>query len=172
MRNTSYKIALCGVTVAGGTIFLALAAYLPVARLGMLACATVVLFLPFSMNFFGGGVLSFAATALLAFFVGGGNGPVIALAYVCFFGLQPMLIYVFKRFGFRLVLRLLIEAVFAALVLFLIWKFVGLLELLAFDIPLLWLELAGVPCFLAYEYLMERVYVQVGRFATRFGRKR
>ena len=98
MRNRSYEIALCGVTVAGGTIFLALASYLPVARLGMLACATVVLFLPFSMNFFGGGVLSFAATALLAFFVGGGNGPVIALAYVCFFGLQPMLIYAFRRF--------------------------------------------------------------------------
>ena len=171
MRSFGYRIALCGITVAGGTIFLALAAYLPVARLGMLACATVVLFVPFSRNDWGGGALCYGATALLAFFVGGGNGSVIALSYLCFFGLQPFMIWLFVRFRIKWVFRILIEAAFAGLVLFLIWKFVGLLDLLAFDLPLLWLELAGVPCFVAYDFLMSRVFLQVGKFVSRFGRK-
>lgn len=171
MRSKSYKIALCGISVAGGLLFLTLAAYLPVARLGMLACATVVLFIPFSMGMFSGGLLAYAATAALAFVAGGAYGAVVSLSYLCFFGLQPILIYLFKRFRLGLVLRLAVEAAFAALVLFLLWRFVGLFELLAFEIPLLWLELAGIPLFLAYEYLMERVYVQVGRLCARFGRR-
>ena len=172
MRSRSYEIALCGIAAAAGVLFLAIACYVPVGRLGMMACATVALFLPFSMGMWAGGILAYAAICALTFFIGGGNGPVVAAAYALFFGLHPLLIYLLFRFRAGLVLRLVIAALFAALEIFLLWKFVGILELLAIDVPLWMLEAVGVPVFLGYEYLMERVYLQIGRLCDRFGRRR
>ena len=172
MRRSAYQIAVCGISVAAGLVFLTLAAYLPVARLGMLACSTVALFVPYAMGSVTGGLLSYAATAVLAFFVAGGQGPVIAGAYACFFGLQPLLICLLRKGRVRLVPRLLIGAAFAALVIFLLWRFVGLLELLEISSVPLWLfEALGIPCYLLYQLLMERVYLRIGYLCERFGRR-
>jgi len=159
-RATSAKakrVAVSAVLAACSLVILYLASYLPSGKLGMAAAAGLFPAAAVVSCGFGAGFLCYAGTAILAMLLVSDKN--VALLYLLFFGLYPMLKGLIERLN-RLVLELIIKLLlFNAYAVLLIRIFENLFTEIvpAKDLPTILLLLIGNVVFLLYDYGFSKV---------------
>ncbi len=169
MRKINVKVlALSSVLCAFSIICLYLACILPGGQLALCALAGI---LPAASLLSGGmlyGVMTFAATALLAFPLM--PDPSVTLTYVLIFGYYPMLKSAIERIGrlfWEWALKLLfLNALMCALFFMMKSLFIAYLELPGFGFPVILLILNAV--FVIYDISFSKLIWLMGRYLHKF----
>ena len=159
MMKKSKLIALSAIATAFGVIFLALGAFLPIFDYSGIFIASVCMTLPLTKKSVWAGVMSYLATALLSLMFVGGRFE-ITVSFALFFGLHPVVNYVFEKRGLNKIIAFAIKDVWFILSLLFLYYFFE--EFVGFDVEILKkyavlvLTVGGGLLFAFYDFAMLR----------------
>ncbi len=166
----AFEIALSAIACAIGTVFLAFGINSDLFLASGYMLGSLALTLPLAKDFIWGNVLSYIATVLLAFLLGGITLPWRVLPFVLFFGLHPLVNYLQTRFHWNKILLFFIKALWFDVAAYLLWRFVFVMTSTfewvdKFIIPVI--LVGGTLFFLFYDFVMLRAQKTVNYFVNK-----
>lgn len=166
--KSSKKVALCGISTAFGSIFLIMVLFAPTGKLSLFALSSVAVMLPLAKKLYGGAFLTVIATGLIAFISG---GLTVFLPYILIFGVHPLFNALLEKAVFKkggILIKLLPKLLYFNVILFLLYKFAYLNQLIMVDIEFYLLAIVVSVVFIPYDFLMQAVQKRVEYILSRY----
>ena len=110
IMKKSKLIVLSAISTAFAVVFLSLGAFVPVFDYSGIFMASVCMLLPLTKKSVWGGLMAYLATALLSLIFVGGRFE-ITVAFAAFFGLHPLINFVFEKIKLNRIIVVLIKDV-------------------------------------------------------------
>ena len=155
----SKMIALSAIASAFAVIFLALGAIVPTLDYSGIFMASICMTIPLTKKSVWSGAMSYVASALLSLLFVGGRLE-ITVTFALFFGLHPLVNFLFNKIRLNKVLALAIKEVWfiaSLLILYALFRdFVGFENEILQKYAVLILVVGGGLIFIAYDYMMQR----------------
>ena len=171
-------IALSAVSAVFAVVLLALGSFIEVIDIACVMFAGIAIMLPLSRQYFWGAFLSFVASALLGFIVGGARLTVI-VPYAMFFGLYPIANALQVKYKVNRLLALVVKDVWFLAAMYIYYRLLVVVtgydlfsdfsfipeNLKKFLVPALFIFGAGI--FVLYDAVMLRMQRVVNYFADK-----
>ena len=173
MKGKSFEIALSGVATAIAALFLSLGVLSPYLLMTGYLLGSFAMMLPLSKQFVQGGILAYAASSLLAFFLGGSAFFWRLLPFLVFFGLHPLINHLQLKYNVNRWLAYAVKAIWFDGTLVLIWFFVcgGAVPMEFVNRSIGWLiAIGGTIFFYWYDYLFFSCQISVNRIVDKIKR--
>lgn len=161
-KDFSYDVALAGIGTALTVICIVLSYYVPVMTLTVYALSGITLMLPLLRDKLRSGLLTYFASGALGLLF---TNYIAVLPFALLFGSGTLMMYIcLKYLPKKWYISIPLKVVLANLGLFCVYKVMGLeqvigiLEWVGISPRYIWIALIFTPLYLAYDYLMQRVF--------------
>lgn len=173
MKKRSRVIALAGISSAFTIICITASIYFEPMTLTFSVLSGIFVSLPFTKDYFVGGVLSYVVSSICALFLGG--NILLGIPFIVFFGAYSIISYAIEyklaprlknkllKYSISYVLKLIYFEIAIAIIWFSMSAIIPSLIIFGNEIKLsyLILSLAGIPLFILYDIMMHYVFVSL-----------
>ncbi len=172
-KLTSYEIALSALACAIATVFLTVGVYSEVLLFTGYLLSCVALMLPLAKQSYGGYVLAYLATCILAFIFNASRFWDL-LPFIMFFGLHPLVNELQLKIKINTWIACAIKALWFDLTMYLIWRFVFAMTTTVpfidqYILPII--LIGGSAFFVFYDYLTYKWRAAVNILVQRLNKK-
>jgi len=124
--------------------------------------------LPLAKKLYGGAALTIVATAIISFISGGFT---VFLPYLFIFGVHPLFNALLEKMNIQkggIIIKIVIKLIYYNIVLYFLYKFAYLTELIVVDIEFYLLAIVISIAFIPYDFLMQALFKRVEFYTNRY----